>query len=307
MEKKKGFLLVGIATLTWGFLPVALKPIATVVNADFLVFIRFLGASILMLPFAIIFFRKQEPIVWQRIFKFKWYVLLLILLGFLIPQVFFTWVIGNRSVGIVAFIIYAYPVFSVIFALLILGEKGRKSLVIAILFFGAGLYMMLTQGQHHVSTNIRSVGLLLAPLVISICWGASTVLSKYLMNKGIPSMMVAYLRVFGGTLVLFLLLLGSNRLDFGQMKELSGVQWAGLLYAIIVPIAIGLPLYLAGLRRIRVVWAAFIEATTPVTTAMWAMLLLNESLLTGQLVGGGLMVASSIMVALFGTREVRCE
>lgn len=304
VEKRKiqGLLLISVGVVTWALLPIALKPAATMVEPHLLVFARFLIACLLLLPYVLVLFRGQPMGTWHALWASRWLLVLLMLLGFVIPQVCFTWALGREFVGFVVFIVYSYPFFSVLFARLLLGERLRRRFlgVSVVLLIGLFLVFGSSAGESAIDgSRLLSVA---AALAVAICWGASTVISKRLLNRNLPSTIVAYTKISVGVLAMLPYFVVSGGFDPQVWHGLTLTAWLGLLFAAVVPVAIGLPLYMAGLTRVAVVEASIVEAWVPVLAAVLAIPWLGENLAAMQWVGGGLVVVASIMAGSSGVQ-----
>lgn len=300
-RKTHGLLLVALGVATWALLPLALKPAATVVKPLLLVFARFLAACLLLLPYVVILSLRYKTSVWRAMWGSKGLILLLMLLGFIIPQLCFTWTLGREFVGLVVFIVYSYPCFSVLFARWLLGEKLHPA------FFGVFVVLVLGLFLVHGASSSgnaldapRALSVLVA-LVVSICWGASTVISKRLLNLDLPSPVVAYARMSAGVLSLFPLFVLVGGFDASEWSGMTQGAWLGLAFAAVVPVSIGLPAYMAGLKRVKVVEASILEAWTPVLAAVLAVPYFGENLDPMQWVGGGLIVLASVLAGMSRT------
>ena len=298
LHKLSGLALVAGAVLTWAILPIALKPAAEKVQPHFLVFLRFLGGGAALTPLLIFNRRAFDRGTWTVVRRLWPYVIMMVVFGFVVPQVCFTWAIGKRPAGVVSFLVYAYPCFSVLFATVFLRERVTPAFLCGLVLLLGGLYLVSTGGKKISLDDAESIALLAAPLLVSVCWGASTVLSKHMLNAGVSSIALAYLRIAGGTLTVLPFFVIGGGYQPRHWAALDGAAWAGLAFAAVVCVGIGLPMYMAGLRRIRLVHASVIEAWTPMLTAIFAVFFLKEAMTNLQWFGGALIVAASLLAGV---------
>lgn len=290
-----GLVLIGLAVVAWAILPIALKPAAESVPAPWLVFVRFLGGSLALAPWVARRACRYEHGVWRQCRQLRWLIALMILLGFAVPQILFTWAIGVNEASVVSFLVYAYPCFSVLFAALLLKEPLSARFRVGLGFLALGLFLV-SLGQGRAAEAKASAAVIIgAPLLVSVCWGVSTVMTKKLLDAGIPGLLVAYLRIAGGTVVLLPIFLATRGYRHEPWATLDGPAWWGLAFSAFVPVAIALPLYTAGLKTVPVRRASIVEAWTPMLTAVFAMLILRERLTLQQWIGGALIVAATTL------------
>ena len=293
------------ATVMWAILPIALKPAALKVDSHVLVFVRFLVAGMVLLPVVWLSGAWRRAGVWSKLVELKWYLLALAVFGFAVPQLCFTWAISKRPAGLVALVVYAYPCLSVVMATVFLRERFRWFLAGPVALLVGGLYLIHGTEGPFGEGPLESAAVFAAPIVVSLGWAASTVLTKHVLNRGVPAIITALVRIVLGVAAIAPFLLLSGGLAEQPWDGLGGLEWLGLVYTALVPVAVGLPVYLYGLRRLPVVKASLVESWTPVLTAILAIPLLGETLMPLQWLGGAMVVLASVMASVMSGRRMQ--
>jgi drug/metabolite transporter (DMT)-like permease len=72
--------------------------------------------------------------------------------------------------------------------------------------------------------------------------------------------------------------------------------WAALLALAVVSTALPIVTFYAGMQRLGAANASILSTIEPVMTVIWAVLLLGETLLPAQIVGGGLVILSGVLL-----------
>ncbi len=194
------------------------------------------------------------------------------------------------SPGLVALLLYLYPVFVAILSMIWLRESLSRLKILALGLALAGL--ALTAGPE----GGRLTGILLAI-------AAAVIYSVYIM---VGTKVIQQVSAIQSSTVIFLsagvassLLMALN----GPHLPATGSAW--LIMAGIVLIATVLPVvtFLAGLARIGATNAAMLSTLEPVVTVWLAALLLGEILKPVTLAGGGLILAAVLLVLRGGVNS----
>ncbi len=187
------------------------------------------------------------------------------------------------SPGLVALLLYLYPVFVVILSVIFNHERVNRLKIFALGVAVLGL--ALTVGPE---------GGQLAGVLLAI--SAAAIYSVYIMVgtkvmqqvSAIQSSAVIFLAAGAGSSLLMLV----NGAHLPQTGRGWGVIGAMVIIATVIPVVT----FLAGLRRIGATNAAMFSTLEPVVTVLLAALLLGEVLKPITLVGGGLILAAVIML-----------
>ncbi len=198
------------------------------------------------------------------------------------------------SPGLVALLLYLYPVFVAILSAVWLRESLSRLKILALGLALAGL--ALTVGPE----GGRLAGILLA-VSAAVIYSVYIIVGTKVMQQvsAVQSSVVIFLSA-GVTSTLLMSLNGAH------LPE-TGAAW--LIIAGIVLIATVLPVvaFLAGLSRIGATNAAMFSTLEPVVTVLLAALLLGETLKPVTLMGGGLILAAVLLILRGGTNRPSLE
>jgi drug/metabolite transporter (DMT)-like permease len=273
-----GFVLVAVSAASFGtmaiFATYAYRGGASVLGV---VVLRFaLAAAVL---WAVVWRRRLRP--WPE------HVLSLWILGgilYAMQAVLFLQAVRLASPALAALFLYVYPVLVVILSAILRRGAIRRMGVLGLISASVGLLLVLGQGG-----RFSWVGAFLA-------LGAAAVYSTYILfgqqviARSDPIVAAAHIALSAVvTLTLAGLVLGG--LDF-QRFTLEGYLYAALIG--LIPGALAIFAFLAGLERIGAARSAIISMLEPVVTVMLSALLLGEGLAPVQLLGGVLVVAGGL-------------
>jgi drug/metabolite transporter (DMT)-like permease len=187
------------------------------------------------------------------------------------------------SAGLVALLLYLYPIFVAILSVIFLKEKLNRIKVIALALATTGVALIVDpQGG-------QWTGILLAI-------GAAAIYSIYIIvGAGVMKKVSA----ISSSTVIF----ASAGCIFGVLMALNGPHWpthadgwltvaATVLIATVIPVVT----FLAGLKRIGPTDASMLSTLEPVVTVILAALLFQENLQSITLLGGALILIAVIVL-----------
>ncbi len=254
----------------WGTDTVLRRPLAGAVSSLMVVFYEHLILSVLLL--AVCLATREQ---WRRLRVREWAAVLGIAWGgSALGTLCFTEAIkiGNPTTAVL--LQKLQPLFAVLFATRLLGERLRRRhwLYLALAMAGAYLVSFGNRGLRApvgAEDGAHASAALLAVAAAAL-WAGSTVLGRYLMPRLSFAALTA-LRVVGALplLLLFVLLAGSAPRPVLGMRQLAALLWLAL-----VPGLIALLLYYRGLRHTPASLAAIAELCFPATATLlnWAFL-----------------------------------
>lgn len=187
------------------------------------------------------------------------------------------------SSGLVALLLYLYPMFVLLLSVVILRERvtGFKWLALGLALAGTALTVGPAGGQW--------VGILLAVL-------AAMIYSVYII---VGAQVLKQVSAFQSSTVIF----ASAGVASGGLMLINGAHWpaTGAGWAVVVGIvllATVLPVvtFLAGLKRIGPTNAAMLSVLEPVVTVLLSAVLLGETLQPLSLLGGGLILVAVLLL-----------
>ncbi len=194
------------------------------------------------------------------------------------------------SAGLVALLLYLYPIFVAVLSAIFLKEKLNRLKVVALGLATCGVALIVDpQGG-------QWTGILLAI-------GSAAIYSVYIIvGAGVMKRVSA----MSSSTVIF----ASAGLVYGALTAFNGPHWptttdgwltiaATVLIATVIPVAT----FLAGLKRIGPTDASMLSTLEPVVTVLLAALLLQEKLQWVTLLGGGLILAAVILLTRSELRQ----
>lgn len=188
------------------------------------------------------------------------------------------------SAGLVALLLYLYPVFVMILSALWLREPITRWKLAALGLALAGL--ALTVGP----AGGQWLGVIWA-LLASVIYSLYIMVANRVVKEGSAIQSSTVILAAAG-LVSGVLMLGT-----GPHLPATGAGWAAVAAIVGVATVIPIVTFLAGLERIGPTNAAMLSVLEPLVTVVLAALLLGEALRPVTLLGGGLILASVLVVA----------
>ncbi len=187
------------------------------------------------------------------------------------------------SAGLVALLLYLYPVFVALLAVLFLRERLTRGKVIALALAvgGAALTVNPEGGQ---------------PLGIALAIAAAAIYSIYII---VGTGVMKHVSAVQSSTVIFAsagLAAGALMLIEGPRLPATGAGWGVMAGIVLVATVIPVVTFLAGLDRIGPTNAAMLSTLEPVVTVLLAAWLLDETLQPAALLGGGLILLAVIVV-----------
>jgi drug/metabolite transporter (DMT)-like permease len=187
------------------------------------------------------------------------------------------------SAGLVALLLYLYPIFVAILSVIFLKEKLNRVKVIALALATTGVALIVDpQGGQWLG------------IALAIC--AAAIYSVYIIvGAGVMKTVSA----ISSSTVIF----ASAGFVYGALTALNGPRWptsadGWLIVAATVLIATVIPVvtFLAGLKRIGPTDASMLSTLEPVVTVALAAWLFDETLQPGALLGGALILIAVIVL-----------
>ncbi len=187
------------------------------------------------------------------------------------------------SSGLVALLLYLYPVFVALLAVLLLHEQFTllKGTALGIALVGTALTVDPAGGQ--------ALGALLAIV-------GATIYSVYII---VGTQVMKRVSVIQSSVVIF----AAAGAAFGTLMLLNGPQlpatntgWIAILAIVIVATVLPVTAFLAGLERIGPTNAALLSTLEPVVTVILGAVWLNETLRPATLIGGGLILFAVVLL-----------
>jgi drug/metabolite transporter (DMT)-like permease len=278
MDHLVGIILVAISAAAFGTLAIFGRyAYADGMDTLTVMFLRFSLAAILMLPLLVVR-REQLP---------RGSVLLRLIgmgaIGYVGQTFAYLTALRYASAGLVALLLYLYPVFVALLAALVLHEPitRLKGLALGLALTGMVLTVGPLEGQ--------VIGVLLAiagAVIYSIYIIVGTDVMKHASAVQSSSVIFAAAGMSAGVLMLVK----------GPHLPTTGQGWAAILSIVVIATLIPVAAFLAGLERIGPTNAAMLSTLEPVVTVLLAYWWLHETLTPVALIGGGLILMAVLLL-----------
>jgi drug/metabolite transporter (DMT)-like permease len=187
------------------------------------------------------------------------------------------------SAGLVALLLYLYPIFVALLAGLLLHEplKGAKRLAPGLALAGTALAVGPLRGQ--------ALGILLA-VGSALLYAIYIIVGTDVMRRVSPVQSLAVIFATAG--------IGNGVLMMvtGPHLPATGRGWAAITAMVVITTLLPGVAFLSGLKRIGPTNAAMLSTLEPVVTVLLAGWWLHETLTPVTLLGGGLILAAVLLV-----------
>ena len=287
MKRITGILLIAISAASFGTLAIFGRyAYADGMDIFTVLFLRFtISASIM----TIILLLRKEPFPRGRI------LLQLIGMGALgyVGQSFsYLTAIKYASAGLVALLLYLYPMFVFVLSVIVLREKITwiKILAIVIALIGTALTVDPAGGQ------LKGILLaIFAALIYSVYIIVGTNVMKHV--SAVQSSTI----IFASAGAVFGIFTAVNGASFPA----SNSGWFAISGVVLIATVIPVVLFLGGLERVGPTNAAMLSTLEPVVTVLLAAWLFQERLNLVSLLGGGLILIAVILLTRNELREIK--
>lgn len=278
----KGYIYLTISILIFGPFEVISKLVHGI-DAIQLNFLRFLIGGLALLPFAIHDIRQRKV---EIKLKDLLYMMGLGILYIPISMVFLQVAIQNTSASLATFVFSSNPVFIAIFAAWLLNEKPNLFIIFAISLEIIGLLFFSNPFNDKFDIYF-----------IHLCFAAITfAFYNVLMRKTTGKF---------GNLVAFTIVVICGTIGLGLFCLFMGIPWfAGistgnilpLLYLGVLGSGITFVSYYKGMELTSTNVGSIVFFFKPILGTIYAMIILNERLTTGFIIGASLIIMGSVLM-----------
>lgn len=279
MHRIVGIVLVMVSAAAFGTLAILGRfAYAEGMNAQSILFLRFSLAAVLML--ALLRVRRERlprgPVLRRLIAMGA--------VGYVGQAMAYLTALKYASAGLVALLLYLYPIFVVLLAAVLLHEPftGVKGLALGLALAG----LLLTVGP----LGGQALGILLA-ITGAVIYAIYIIVGSHVMRQVSAVQSSAVIFAAAG------LSAGTLMLVTGPQLPATGSGWATIAAIVLVATVLPVVTFLAGLERIGPSNAAMLSTLEPVVTVLLAAWWLNERLAPVALLGGGLILLAVLLVA----------
>ncbi len=278
MRRLIGIILIAISAASFGTLAIFGRYLyADGMDIFTVLFLRFgLSASFM----TVILLLRRQPFPRGRILA---QLIGMGALGYVGQSFSYLTAIKYASAGLVALLLYLYPIFVAILSVVFLREKLTRVKIAALVIAFAGTLLTVDPGGGQFTGILLAIA---AALIYSIYIIVGTNVMKHV--SAVQSSTV----IFASAGAVYGLLTLVNGAHFPASND----GWLAMVGIIIVSTIIPVVAFLAGLERIGPTNAAMLSTLEPVVTVLLAAWLFGEQLLPVVLLGGGLILTAVILL-----------
>lgn len=290
MSHHRAVVLVILSTLGFGSMGLfASTAYASGVTPSTLLALRFVLASLLL-----------APLVWFKGWRLPRGAHLAgyVLMGLLYTaqsQSYFNALLYASS-GLVALLVYVYPVLVTLLALMLGWEKADRQLLLLLVFASCGIAITIGGEQHGQAAGI-ALGLV-AAAIYSVYILLGKRLSQSAQGSGQESGQMSH-PLAASVVILATAACGNLGLALWDGVSLPGSVegWAAVSMIALFSTALAIGFFLIGVQRIGASRASIVSTFEPVVTLAIGGLLLNEHISPTQMMGGALVLLTVILLA----------
>ena len=288
---------MALAATMWGFDGVFLTPNLSNLDVVFVVFVLHL------LPFLIMSVLFYKDFSYLKKFKredYLWFFLVALTGGAVgtIAIVKALFIVEFHPLSVIILLQKLQPVFAVILAIFILGEKPGKNFYFYAFLAVAASYFLTFGLEKPVFNNhpeqYYAIGL---SLLAAFSFGSSTVFSKKILNR-YPFRVSTFYRYGFSTVILFFFLLA-----FGDPESFFSATPRNWLFILIISLTTGsgaIFIYYYGLTKIKASVATFAELMFPVSAIIFDYLINGKVLSPVQWAAAAVLLFAIVKISLSG-------
>jgi drug/metabolite transporter (DMT)-like permease len=271
---KISYLYISLTVILWGSTAAIAKLLLrTLDNLQILLYISFVAATSL---FIIAILQKKLDIIKNYSFRDYWHFAYMGFIGIFLYHVFLFSGLTYAPAHEAFIVNYTWPIWVVIFAVLILKEKMTYNKILAIILGFVGVYIVIAKGDFFSFSSINLRGDMFA-LAGAISYGLFSVIGKKNNRDIVTSMMFYYGFSFVYCLIATPIF---SSIPILTSYETSGIIWLGVF-------AGGLPFvfWFIALRHGDTVEMSNIVFLTPFISLIYIYLLIGEEILLTSIIG----------------------
>jgi drug/metabolite transporter (DMT)-like permease len=278
MKRLIGILLIAISAASFGTLAIFGRyAYEDGMDTFTVLFIRF-GISALFMTLILILRKEHFPS--RQIFL---QLIGMGALGYVGQSFMYMSAIKYASAGLVALLLYLYPMFVFILSVIILHEKVTSVKVIALVLALVGSALTVDPNGGQLIGALMAIA---AALIYSVYIIVGTNVMKHVSAVQSSAIIFASAGMVYGMLTFF----------NGAHLPASNSGWLAMLGMVIFSTIIPVATFLAGLEMVGPTNAAMLSTLEPVVTVLLAALLFGERLMPIVMVGGGLILVAVILL-----------
>jgi drug/metabolite transporter (DMT)-like permease len=287
MKQLTGILFIVISAASFGTLAIFGRFLyADGVDTFTMLFLRF-GIAALLMTLILILRRESFPrgrVLWQLIGMGA--------LGYVGQSFSYLSAIKYASAGLVALLLYLYPMFVFVLSVIVLREKVTGLKILALILALTGTTLTVDPAGGQVNGILIAIS---AALIYSVYIIVGTGVMKHVSAIQSSAVIFASAAAVYGVLMMF----------SGVHLPSTNSGWLNIIGIVLVATVIPVAAFLAGLERIGPTNAAMLSTLEPVVTVLLAAWIFNERLQAIVMLGGGLILIAVILLTRGEMKVVR--
>ena len=211
----------------------------------------------------------------------------------------FLWSVTVLPVGVAVMLNYTAPVYTVLCAVPLFGERLGLPRVAAMVLAVAGCVLMAGMGTG-LGGGRLTAGAVAVGLLAGVTYAVNILAAKLAVGRiGARALASWGLFLAGAELCII------EARNLHTLAVLDGTGWAMLLAIAIVGVVVANTLYFMGVERVDAGQASIITTVEPLCAVLFAYVFLGERLSALQLAGGAMIVAGAALAQGRGSRDSR--
>jgi drug/metabolite transporter (DMT)-like permease len=280
-----------LVPLFWGGAFVAAEHVIAEIPPITAAAFRFGSAGIILL--IIVLLQKNIDI---RAVKKQWLpILFMALTGIFGYNLFFFIALDITSSINGSLIVATTPVLITLGAVMFLGEKGNKRLILGLALSLTGVIVVISKGSVQTLLQLQFNAGDVLFLFALVCWVAHGLLGKIVMRDVSPILTTTLTTLLGS---IFLGLGSLYENSWHLLPAMSGQAWAEMLFMIVCSSVVGFFLWNHGIKQIGASKASIYMNLVPICTALIAVFLYGAAFTFVQLSGMMLVLLGVYLVTL---------
>jgi drug/metabolite transporter (DMT)-like permease len=278
MKRITGILLIAISAASFGTLAIFGRFLyAEGLDTFTMLFLRFSFAALVMV---LILMLRAESFPRGKILL---YLIGMGAIGYAGQSFSFLSAIKYASAGLVALLLYLYPMFVFMLSAIVLQEKVTRVKIAAIILalIGTALTVDPAGGQ--------LIGIFLA-ILSALIYSVYIIVGTNVMKH--VSAVQSSLVIFASAAVVYGILMGINNPHFPA----TGTGWLSTAGIVLIATVIPVATFLAGLERIGPTNASLLSTLEPVVTVLLAWMIFSERLHPITVLGGALILVAVVLL-----------
>lgn len=217
-------------------------------------------------------------------------------LGYAVQATLFFSALSRISASLTGLLLYLYPALVTVGAVLLGRHRATRLTVVGLTLAlgGTALIVGLPAGR------VDALGVALG-LAAAVWYSGYILVGEHLLADAEVDPLVTAAYVSLGAALSFVVVGGGvlRQLDF---DGISSDGWRALVGIALLATALAIATFFAGMARIGSTWASITSSWEPVCTVILSVLILDDRLTVGMVVGGACVVVGAIVLPLVGER-----